>query len=188
MKWDITPDELLNKEAILSLTDFIKILWDSLDDITLKAITDRHDFIIDSSDGTQSRRYNFKDLFFIQFFNLLFANVLGYNHRYITKHCKKVLPNSSLKIFFSKSENAKRMLRENEETILVLNAVIKRMVTEFMENGISLSRITEHLNMQRINSLSYIISDIRKNDTLREMLIPFEFSGPSGFTKFMYKV
>ena len=179
MIWDIEPEQVLNGELTLSMTDFMKILWTSMKDVAVMDIPDKKIDLSNLLEDSHQNNQEFKTIFYIHYLNMMLNRVMGQPRSFYVRHCKKVISDPMMKKFFCSKGNYNRILQQNENTIAVLNAVIKKHITHVLEHGGSPNRVSANLSMEVLNSVSHLVPDIRKNEEHRKQLIPIELTDSS---------
>ncbi|WP_022850588.1 hypothetical protein [Limisalsivibrio acetivorans] len=172
-------DDMLDTEVLMTLSDFAKYLWDVLEDEAMKALPDKPDLPSVYNSAETDPMALFRKLFYISYFNLLMNNVLGHAPGRFKSHTKKYLQNKHLRQFFTNKQNLNIIIDENSKNLQLLSAIIKKYICELMEKGVSTNRLDSSLAMHYLNAVSTTVFDIRKNDELRNLMIPIEFGDAS---------
>lgn len=178
MDWGFTADQIIDGEYDLSLTDFTKKLYSKTAEMAAMLIEDgvSSDSVIDDSLDPLE---DFRVQYFVCYYNFVLCRATGRSRRQFTGHTKKL---SISKVIRDKFLNKKFLIaleEETQETVQIFMAVLKVFVSGLMESGTSSTRLPQMLLMQQLNSFSFIIPGIMKNENARNMLMHIEFD--SGF-------
>jgi hypothetical protein len=131
----------------------------------------------------------YKYVFFMHYFNLLMIHVLGHGLRKYRSFARKRISDKNMKDFLTKVPSIQDILTRNARNIAVLNAIIRNYISRLMENGVSTQRLDSSLDMHYLNAVSAVVPNIRKNNSLRNHIIPLviEDSSLSGKLKRLFR-
>jgi hypothetical protein len=174
MNWDISPQQIIDGELGLSLTEFTNKLFEETVNeaaMSMDMVTGGEPVIDHSLDPLE----DFRIQFFICYYNYLLAMATGRSRRQYLTFTKKLNLSSSVRAKFLDKNYLADIEAKAADTIDMFKAVLKRFTAELMESGTTPGRLSQMMYMQQLNSFSAIIPSVMKNENARNMLLHIEF-------------
>jgi hypothetical protein len=178
MNWDISPEQIIEGEMDLGLTEFTNRFYEKITDFAAMSMEEVSggDPVIDQSLDPLE---DYKIQFFICYYNFALCMATDRTRRQFVSFTKKLKISESIRKKFIDKKYLIDVEKDAADTIVIFRAVLKRFVSELMESGTTTTRLPQMLYMQQLNSFSSIIPNVMKNEKARNMLLNIEFG--SGF-------
>jgi len=182
MNWTFTAEQVISGEYPISMDEYLKMLYAGYD---FEELLNYQSSKVNMDALRNDLQYmvELRQSFFLHYFNIIFSLSLGQPVAITRRVASKTIQNFNMRKFFTRKDNIDRIIEMNKASIDILSAIIKNFTANQIELGTSFKNLNNSLYMQVLNSLSMVISDVRKNENLRKQIVTFNLGDEPTISK-----